>query len=53
MSTTLNKLEFDQICVATMSYRRNRASQFGPSRDTHGHVTDDVLAVFIHYTSPV
>ena len=53
MSTTLTKWDLDQLCVATMSYRRNQASQFGPSRDTRGHVTDDVPPVFIHYTSPV
>ena len=46
MSTTLTKLDLDQLCVATMSYRRNPASPFGASQDTHGHVTDDVLPVF-------
>jgi hypothetical protein len=53
MSTTLTKLDLDQLCVATTSHGRNRANQFGPSRDTPGHVTDDVLPVFIHLTSPV
>ena len=38
MSTTLTRLDLDQLSIDTMSHRRNRASQFGPSRDTHGHV---------------
>jgi hypothetical protein len=53
MLTTLTKLDLDQLSVATMSYRRNPAGQFEPSRDTRGHVTDDVLPVFLHYSSSV
>jgi len=53
MSTTLTKLDLDQLSIDAMSHRRNRASQFGHLGTPMG-ISPTMFYLFsFHFTSPV